>query len=61
MPAPVVVTGVTSTVTIVDADGNAFGSAENPLHVESAELRAGLADIVEELKDFKETVKLITQ
>ena len=59
MAAPVVVTGLTATVTITDSDGNVLGSAENPLQVESTELRKALNDVVEELKDFKQTVQLI--
>lgn len=59
MAAPVVVGGVVTTVTLTDSDGNLLGTAENPIQVEAHELRKALEDVVEELKDFKDTVKVI--
>ena len=57
MAAPVVVTGLTATVTLTDSEGKTLGTAEAPLEVSSSELKAAVGDMVEETRKVRELLE----
>lgn len=57
MAAPVVVTGLTATVTLTDSEGNLLGTSEQPLEVSSSELKAAVGDMVEETRKIRDLLE----